>query len=154
YLKKHGYSHFSVFNRTLANAERLAAELNGTAFPLYALANYREGFDVIVTCTGAEEIIITPEIYRSLKGNDAARKVVIDLAVPNDLDPSIQQDHDVNLIAVNNLQEVATENLKERENQLEACHVIIENSIAECRMELRQRQVEIAMSDVPRKVKE
>ena len=154
YLKKHGYSDFAVFNRTLSNSEKLAAELNGTAFPLYALPNYKAGFDVIVTCTGAEEIIITPEIYSAIKGEDHSRKVVIDLAVPNDLDASIPEQHDVNLIAVNNLQEVASENLKERENQLEACNAIIENSISEFRVELRQRQMEIALSDVPRKVKE
>ena len=128
--------------------------MNGTAFPLYALPNYKAGFDVIVTCTGAEEIIITPEIYSAIKGEDHSRKVVIDLAVPNDLDASIPEQHDVNLIAVNNLQEVASENLKERENQLEACNAIIENSISEFRVELRQRQMEIALSDVPRKVKE
>jgi glutamyl-tRNA reductase len=154
YLKKHGYSDFVVFNRTLANGEKLATELSGTAFPLYSLSNYKEGFDVIVTCTGAEEIIITPGIYRTLTANDNSRKVVIDLAVPNDLDASIPEQYDVNLIAVNNLQEVANENLRERENQLDACTTIIENKISEFKQEIRQRQVEIAMSDVPRKVKE
>jgi glutamyl-tRNA reductase len=154
YLSKHGYTDFVVFNRTLSNAEKLAAELDGTAFPLYTLPHYKEGFDVIVSCTGAEEIIITKEIYHTLTGSDNARKVVIDLAVPNDLDPAIPEEWDVNLIAVNNLQDVAKDNLKERENQLEACHSIIENKISEFKGDLRQRQVELAMSDVPKKVKE
>jgi glutamyl-tRNA reductase len=154
YLRKHGYTDFVVFNRTLAKGEKLAEELNGTAYPLYTLKNYKEGFDVIVTCTGSDEVIISSEIYHSLTAGDISRKVVIDLAVPNDLDPAIPQQWDVNLIAVNNLQEIANDNLKERESQLEACRVIVENKIAEFRGELRQRQVEIAMSDVPRKVKE
>lgn len=154
YLKKHGYSDFAVFNRTLANAELLAAELGGTAFPLYTLDQYRAGFDVIVTCTGAEETIITPVIYRALTNGDQSRKVVIDLAVPNDLDPEVLEQWDVNLIAVNNLQDVAKENLKEREGQLEACNRIIADRITEFRNEHRQRQVELAMSAVPQKVKE
>ena len=154
YLNKHGYTDFVVFNRTLSNAEKLAAEINGTAFPLYTLGDYKQGFDVIVTCTGAEEIIITSEIYKTLTGNDHSRKVVIDLAVPNDLDASIPEQYDVNLIAVNNLQEVATENLRERENELAACNEIIENKISEFKIEIRQRQVEIALSSVPKKVKE
>ena len=154
YLSKHGFTDFVVFNRTLSNAEKLAAELNGTAFPLYALSDYKQGFDVIVTCTGSEDVVITKDIYHALTGSDTARKVVIDLAVPNDLDPAVPQQWDVNLIAVNNLQEIANDNLKERESQLEACRVIIENNILEFRSDLRQRQVEIAMSDVPRKVKE
>ncbi|MEO5645687.1 MAG: glutamyl-tRNA reductase [Bacteroidia bacterium] len=154
YLSKHGFTDFVVFNRTLTHAEKLAQELNGKAFSLDALPEYKKGFDVIVTCTGAEEVIITKDIYHSLTGDDAARKVVIDLAVPNDLDPAVPKEWDVNLIAVNNLQEIANDNLKERESQLEACRVIIENNILEFRGDLRQRQIEIAMSDVPRKVKE
>lgn len=154
YLSKHGYTRFIVFNRTVSHAEKLAAELKGEAFPLTELGNYKNGFDVIVTCTGAEEAVINPEIYRALIGNDQSRKIVIDLAVPNDLHPAVAEQWDVNLIAVNNLQEVAKENLQEREKELEACTEIIENKIAGFRQEHRERKVELAMSAVPQKVKE
>ncbi len=154
YMSKHGFTDFVVFNRTLANGKKLAKELDGTALPLYTLPHYKEGFDVIVTCTGSDEIVITNDIYRSLTGEDNSRKIVIDLAVPNDLDPTVLTQWDVNLIAVNNLQEIASVNLKERENQLEACRLIIENNIIEFRGDLRMRHVEVAMSDVPKKVKE
>ena len=46
YLKKHQYSNFTIFNRTLVNAQKLAAELNGKAYSLTELANYKEGFDI------------------------------------------------------------------------------------------------------------
>jgi len=154
YLKKHGYSNFVIFNRTLQNAEKLSAELKGRALELAALEQYTEGFDVIVTCTASEGVIITEKIYRALVGDDRKRKVVIDLAVPNDLDPAIPANWDINLIAVNNLQDIANENLKEREKSIEHCHTIIENKIAEFRGQFRQRQVEIAMQSVPQKVKE
>lgn len=154
YLKKHGFKNFTVFNRTLANAETLAAALGGEAFSLDALTGFDKGFDVIVTCTGAEGAVITPAIYRALCGDDRSRKIVIDLAVPNDLDPQILSEYDVNLIAVNNLQDVANENLKEREKELSACHQIVEEGIEAFRMELRTRLVERAMSEVPKKVKE
>lgn len=154
YLQKHGYTNFVIFNRTLAKAETLAEELGGTAFPLYALPEYKSGFSVIVTCTGSEEAIITPEVYRSLVGEDASRKIVIDLAVPNDLDPEVLQQWDVNLIAVSNLQDIAIQNLREREKELEAGIAIITANLQTTRQELRERQVELAMSDVPRKVKE
>lgn len=154
YLKKHQFSNFTVFNRTLANAERLAKELNGKAFPLSELKNYKQGFDIIVTCTGSAESIITPQLYKSLVGDDKAKKVVIDLAVPNDLDTEILNQYDVNLIAVNNLQEVAKENLQAREKELEACKIIIEKNIEEFKQILKTRKVELAMSEVPKKVKE
>jgi glutamyl-tRNA reductase len=154
YLKKHGFRTFTVFNRTLGNADQLAFELGGKAFPLSELGNYTEGFDVIVTCTGAESHIITKDIYCSLVGDDVSKKVVIDLAVPSDLDPEILKSYDVNLIAVNNLRSVAEDNLRERQKELDVCLAIIENAIAEFHQMLRTRRVELAMSEVPRKVKE
>ncbi len=154
YLKKHEFPNFTIFNRTLANAEKLASELNGKAYPLSELSNYKVGFDIIVTCTGAAESIITPEIYKSLVGNDKSKKIVVDLAVPNDLDPEILNNYDVNLIAINNLQEVAKENLMAREQEMLACHTIIEKNILEFKQILKTRKVEQAMSEVPKKMKE
>ena len=154
YLKKHGFTNFTVFNRTLANAETLASEVNGQALPLSEIKNYKNGFDVIVTCTGSSEYIITKEIYTSLVGNDKGKKVVIDLAVPNDLDEAILKNYEVNLISVNNLQEIAKKNLLEREKELSACEKIIAKNIEEFHQEFKERQVELAMSDIPRKVKE
>jgi glutamyl-tRNA reductase len=154
YLKKHKFANFTVFNRTLENAEKLAAELNGQAFPLSALENYKDGFDIIVTCTGSAESVITPSIYKNLVGEDKSKKVVIDLAIPNDLDAEILNNYDVNLIAVNNLQEVAKENLQAREQEMEACRVIINKNIEAFRQTIKTRRVELAMSEVPKKVKE
>src|SRR5690606_38972490 len=53
YLSKHKYHNFSVFNRTLSKAQKLANELGGRAFDLSELGTFKEGFDVIITCTGA-----------------------------------------------------------------------------------------------------
>ncbi len=154
YLKKHGFKNFTVFNRTLANAQTLAKEINAEALPLTELTNYKKGFDVIVTCTGSTEYIITHDIYKILAGPDNSKKIVIDLAVPSDLDPAILNSYDVNLIAVNNLQEVAAGNLREREKEMTVCKTIIEKNIEEFKKLLKERKVELAMSDVPRKVKE
>lgn len=154
YLKKHKFANFTVFNRTLENAQKLADELNGKAFPLSELASYQNGFDIIVTCTGASESVITPSIYKNLVGDDRSKKVVIDLAIPNDLDPEILNNYDVNLIAVNNLQEVAKENLQSREKEMEACKVIIAKNIEAFKQIIKTRKVELAMSEVPKKVKE
>ncbi len=154
YLKKHKFANFTVFNRTLENAEKLANDLNGKAFPLSQLENYKEGFDIIVTCTGAAESVITPAIYKSLVGTDKSKKVVIDLAIPNDLDSEILNNYDVNLIAVNNLQEVAKENLQARQQEMDACNTIIAQNIEEFKQIIKTRKVELAMSEVPKKVKE
>ena len=154
YLKKHGFKNFVVFNRTLANGEKLAAELNAPAFPLSELKNYSAGFDVILTCTGAAESIISKSLYKTLVANDEAKKIVIDLAVPNDLDAEVLNSFDINLIAVNNLQEIASQNRAGREKELDICKLILNKNIAEFRQTLKTRKVELAMSEVPKKVKE
>lgn len=154
YLKKHGFANFVVFNRTLTNAQKLANDLSGKAYPLEDLKNYKNGFDVIVTCTGSSEVIITKEIYAALAGNDKSKKIVVDLAVPNDLDQEILSAYDVKFIGVGDLQEIAKRNLLEREKELTACEAIIAQNMEEFHREIRERKVELAMSDVPRKVKE
>ncbi|MES2284918.1 MAG: glutamyl-tRNA reductase [Bacteroidota bacterium] len=154
YLKKHKFANFTIFNRTLANAQKLADELNGTAYTLSELKNFKNGFDIIVTCTGSSESVITPAIYKSLVGDDRSKKVVIDLAIPNDLDAEILNNYDVNLIAINNLQEVAKENMQARAQEMDACSTIIEKNILEFKQLLKTRKVELAMSEVPKKVKE
>lgn len=154
YLKKHKYSNFSIFNRTIAKAESLAKELNGTAYPLSELANYDKGFDVIITCTGATQPIITEEIYTKLLNGCSAKKVIVDLAIPNDTAPSIVQHFPVHYIEVESLKEIARKNIQERYDELVHAEQIIDENIQEFESVLRQRKIEIAMSDVPKKIKE
>ena len=154
YLQKHKYSNFSVFNRTLSKAQELARELNGEAFTLEDLKNYKQGFDVIITCTGATEPIISGEIYQSLLNGESEKKTIVDLAVPNDTAPEVLESHPVNFIEVQSLQEVASNNLKERYNELVNAEKIIAQNIEEFMPILKQRRVELAMREVPEKIKE
>jgi glutamyl-tRNA reductase len=154
YLKKHGFKNFVVFNRTLAHAQKLAVELNAKSYPLTELKNYTDGFDVILTCTGSAESIINKTLYKALIGNDNSKKIVIDLAVPNDVDAEVLNSFDINLIAVNNLQDIANKNLAEREKELDKCKQIVASNISGFRQILKTRKIELAMSEVPKKVKE
>jgi glutamyl-tRNA reductase len=147
-------SNFIFFNRTLSNAQKLATELCGKAFPLTELAQYKQGFDILVTCTASAGVVITQEIYASLVGEDKSKKVVIDLAIPNDLDAAILNQYDVHVIAINDLKEIAQKNLKEREKELWSCEKIIACNMVEFEQDLKERRVELAMSEVPKKVKE
>lgn len=154
YLKKHKYSNFSVFNRTLEHAESLAKELNGTAYPISELQNYTQGFDVIITCTGATEPIITEEIYTNLLNGETDKKVIVDLAIPNDTDPAVVKNFPIHFIEVESLKEIARKNIQERYDELVHAEHIIEENIKDFDSVLRQRKIEIAMSEVPQKIKE
>lgn len=154
YLNKHKYSNFSIFNRTLSKAETLAEELNGKAYPLSALEDFNEGFDVIITCTGSTEAIINEELYAKLLNGDTGKKVIVDLAIPNDVTPAVIHNNPVHYIEVESLKEVARKNIQERYNELVHAEDIISNNITEFFSVLKQRRIELAMQEVPRKIKE
>ena len=153
YLQKQSFRHFAVFNRTLSKAQELAAVLGGVGFPLDELCDYRDGFDVIITCTAAANPVITSDIYRNLLNGDTSKKVVIDLAIPNDLSEEILQSFDVNLIAISNLRDIAAENMNQRKQELDKCSSIIESRVLETQSIFKERQIELAFSDIPQKVK-
>lgn len=154
YLKKHKFTNFTVFNRTLSKAEALASELNGRALPLEALSEFKEGFDVLITCTGAAGPIIDEALYSSLLNGETDRKVVVDLAVPTDLDPAVLEKFPVNYIEISGLQAIAERNLNERYAEVVHAERIIEENIKAFMPILKQRRVELAMREVPEKVKE
>ena len=154
YLKKHKYANFSIFNRTIEKAECLAKDLNGIAYPLTALESYDKGFDVIITCTGAVEPIITEEIYAKLLNGDTGKKVIVDLAIPNDTALGVIENFPVHYIEVETLKEIARKNIQERYDELINAEHIIDANIKDFELVLRQRKIEIAMSDVPKKIKE
>lgn len=154
FLKKHGFTNFHVFNRTLSKAENLARDLNGTALPLKDLSTFNLGFDIIITCTGSEGHLITPEIYHSLLRGEKDKKIVIDLAIPQDLAPEIKNNYSVNHISIEVLQVISNENLKARSEEIRHVEEILREAIYEFEEIFRMREIELAMRDVPQKVKE
>lgn len=154
YLQKHKFSNFVVFNRTLEKAQSFAAELNGEALPLTELKNYKNGFDILITCTGAAEAIIDQRLYTSLLNGETDRKVIVDLAIPNDVDPQVVENNPIHYIEVGGLQAIANKNLQERYDELKHAEAIVEDNISEFLPILKQRRVELAMREVPDKVKE
>lgn len=154
YLKKQKLSNFTVFNRTLEKAESLAAELEGVALPLSELKNYDKGFDVIITCTSAVEPIITPEIYSNLLNGETSKKIILDLAIPNDTHPSVLENNHVHFINIESIQDTIKHNMEERYGELCQAENIIDLNMSEFRPLVRQRKVELAMQVVPQKIKD
>jgi glutamyl-tRNA reductase len=154
YLQKHKFTNFAVFNRTISKARELAADLKGEAYSLDALKTYNKGFDAIITCTSSTEPILTTEVYTSLLNGENTKKTIVDLAVPNDTAPEVLKNFQVNYIEVQSLNEVAKRNLQERYDELTHAEGIITQNIAAFTVELKQRRIEVAMRQVPEKIKE
>ena len=128
--------------------------MNGKAYPLTELENFEGGFDVIITCTGATEPVITEEIYKKLLNGETNKKIIVDLAIPNDTAPEVVKNYPIHFIEVESLKETARKNIQERYDELVNAEKIIEENIREFDQVLRQRKIEIAMSSVPQKIKE
>jgi len=154
FLKKHGFTNFQVFNRTKSKAEKLAGELNGVGHDLSELQNFSKGFDIIITCTGSENHIITPKIYEQLLQGETGKKVVIDIAIPQDLSPEIKNNHSVTHISVEVLQKISNENLKARTEEVAHVEEILDVALNQFEEINHRRSVELAMREVPNKVKE
>lgn len=154
FLKKHGYSNFAVFNRSLDNAKKLASDVEGKAYALTELNNYKEGFDVLLTCTGADKHIIDLDIYQGLLNGDKERKTIIDIAIPSDIDPKVIDSFDTNYVSIDYLQKISDDNLKVRGEEVSQVEKILVQALIAFTQLTKERNVEIAMKEVPKQIKE
>jgi glutamyl-tRNA reductase len=87
--RRAGIGSLTVVNRTAERAERLAAATQGTARPWGELADVVAESDLVITCTGAVGHVITGEILARSAGLRSGRpQVVVDLALPRDVEPA------------------------------------------------------------------
>ncbi len=159
YLVKHGFRNFTIFNRTLDRADKLSASLRSenvkvTTNPLSELGKFDGGFDVLITCTSSAEPIVTQEIYQKLLRGDDSKKIIIDLALPADVDKKVIEQNNVQLIDINMLKAEAAKNMGERHNELKSAESIIGGNILEFHQVARIRKLELAMKGVPEKIRD
>jgi glutamyl-tRNA reductase len=154
FLKKHGYKNFVVFNRTFEKAQQLAKEIKATPFPLVDINEYKKGFDVLIACTGTDGHIVSPELYKDLLQGEKDKKVVIDIAIPQDLHPQIVNEYPVHHISVSMLQKLSDTNLKARAAEIDKVIHFIESGMTSFNFMVKERNVEIAMRSVPAKIKD
>lgn len=154
FLLNHGFRNFTVFNRSLENAALLAELVNGNAKKLTDIKDFKDGFDLLVCCTAATESVITTDVYEVLLAGDTNEKIVIDLAVPADLDKKVKAAFDVDHISVEFLKTISESNLKERKKELIKVRQIIYEAVEEFKQIFKMRQVELKMRAIPERVKE
>lgn len=152
FLVKYGFRNVTVFNRTLEKAEALAQQTGGRALPFEALDGYAAGFDALIVCTGATQAVITPELYRQLLAGEADTKIVVDLAVPNNVDKRISEIFPLQFIEIEGLRDMARENLAHREHERQKADSLLTNKVRLFRETWHQRQVERALLPIVEEV--
>ncbi len=153
-VKSMPYKSLKVFNRTPEKAKALANNLNGQGYGLDLMEQEIGDFDVIVTCTGSELPILTLDKFRSLINGSKKRKVILDLAIPTDVDPAILEEFSIDYISIEDLKVEAKNNLKEREKEVFQCENLVELRLIKFEEAFRTRKLELAMASVPKLMKE
>jgi len=99
-----------VANRTPDRAQRLAESLGGEAVSLDALVDALTGVDLAIACTGALGHLITEsQVAAAQQARGQAPMMLIDLALPRDIDPAVLGIHGVTLIDLEDLGELLSD---------------------------------------------
>ncbi|MGY8738203.1 MAG: glutamyl-tRNA reductase [bacterium] len=125
-LHDHGLGERKVANRTVANAEALAERFGGTAHGLDELDRLLPDSDIVLTCVGGDAPLLTRKrIKRSLSGRRGRPLFLIDIGVPRNVDPAVHELDNAYLYDLDDLQEVAAANVKERRRESERAERIV-----------------------------
>jgi len=108
----------TVTNRTMAKAETLASEVGGDVLPFESFKDNLENYDIVISSTGAKEILVTKEhTQQAMAGRKRRPMFFIDIAVPRDIDPKINEVENVYVYDIDDLKAVVDANKKQREKE-------------------------------------
>ncbi|MFO7717283.1 MAG: glutamyl-tRNA reductase, partial [Desulfohalobium sp.] len=146
-----GVNHVLVANRTLARGEELAEQLgaHASAVCFENMFSHLSEVDIIISSTGATQTVVQA---RDVKGILKKRKnrpmFFIDIAVPRDIDPDVNQLDNVYLYDIDDLQEVVEENIAQRQDEAERARNIIEEEVDKFQLWLRSLELNPTIVDL------
>ncbi len=120
HLISYGVKTVYVTSRTYERAANLARTLNGSALDFEAFKNELHRADIVITSTSAPNFIIKKEIVEKAIHERKNKPIFfIDIAVPRDIEPDVNDLENVYLYDIDDLQVVVSANIKEREKEAE-----------------------------------
>ena len=130
-LVKRAAKSVSVINRTYEHAVELAQALGGTAVPIEDRWQYLLGADIVISSTSCPHYILShEEAERIARERDERPLVLVDIAMPRDIDPRVREVRGVFLYDLDDLERVVERNAGEREAAaLEAQKIVEDEAI-------------------------
>jgi len=114
HLVSKGAATVLVSNRTYAHAVALAKELHGLAVRFSEIWEAMKQSDIVISSTGCPHYIITREdMERAMRERGGRPLFLVDIAVPRDIDPAVEEIPGCTLANIDGLQEVAEHNLRQ-----------------------------------------
>ena len=91
--------------------------------------------DVVIAATGAPHFVVKPMHIEAVRRKRKYRPLImVDIAVPRDIDPKVGEIEEVYLYDIDTLQQMADEARRKREEQLRICENIIRDEIDKARL--------------------
>ncbi len=130
YLRAEGVASLRVVNRSLPRAEEFAAEFGGSAAPWSALGDELARADIVICSTGATAPVIdSAMVRRAMRARRGAPLLLVDIAVPRDVEEQVAALDQVYLYNVDDLQQVVNDNLSLRSEQVELAAALVESEL-------------------------
>ncbi len=130
-LRVRGVSHVRVMNRTLSKAEALAARWGGEATTFEALLPSLAWADIVLTSTGAPHTLIDARhVQETLAARADRPLVLLDIAVPRDVEPAVGEIAGVHLYDLDALQDHLEDALASRRAAVPQVEAIVEEEVA------------------------
>ena len=141
-LTSNGIEDVVVLNRSLEKAEDLAAGFNGRAENLHALESELKEADIVISSTSSPDYVIKKNMIDNVnKTRGGSPLILIDIAMPRDIDPAIDTSDNVYMYNVDDLQGLVDSNLASREQEAEKIKAMIDGTTAEFEEWLRVQGV-------------
>ena len=126
-----GVKRMVIANRTLARAQTIAAEVKGYAVDLTALDKELAAADIVVSCTASTLPLVTePAVAAAIRTRRHRPILMVDLAVPRDIDPAVANLSDIYLFSIDDLQQLIDENRQRRELAAGDARTLLEQEVA------------------------
>jgi len=129
-VKACGARQVIVTNRTYARAQALALTLDGQAVPFSQLPKAMAESDIVISCTGAPGFILdTPLVQKAMAGRPERPLLLIDIAVPRDIDPAVKDIPGVSLYDIDDLQAISQVGIEERQSEVTKVEAIVDEEV-------------------------
>jgi len=130
HLRDGGIGRLALTNRTFGKAEKLAADLKTAVFPFDTFNDHLHKFDIIISATSAEGIIITrSDVEAAMKKRSFASMVLMDIAVPRDIDPATKNIDNVFYHDIDSLNIIVEQNVTKRKEEIPKVEKIIDEEL-------------------------
>ena len=140
HLIQHGAANILVANRTQARAEKIAADFNGTVIPFDEIYTQADRADIVITSTGAPQKLFGRSHGQHFLQRRRNRPMFfIDIAVPRDVDPGMNEVEGCFVYDIDDLQQVAASNLADRSREAAAAETIVSDEVEKYQQRLQSR---------------